>query len=220
MLDIFYYIFLWPFEQLFYVLLNFLLGIVPVGWALVGLSVIINAIYIPIQVMAKRIEDKEVAKQKLVKADVKEIKKHYKGEEAFRKIEAAYKKHNYSVFLSFRSNLSLLVMIPFFVAAVLTLDNNPVFSNVSFLGIGNLAVPDGLLFGINILPFVMTIVNIASIKLVEPDKPLFSKSNAKLIILALLFLAFLYNKSASLLVYWTCNNMIFLLRAAVKLARK
>lgn len=215
MQDILYNIFLYPFEYLFYFVLNNSLSFVSPGIALIILSIVINAIYIPISIYAKKIEVKEREKQKLIKEEVKEVKKQYKGEEAFRKIEAIYKKHNFSIFLSFRANLSLLVMIPFFIAAVMTLNENQVFSNESFLIINDLSKQDGILFGINLLPFLMTIINIISIKYICPEKPLFSKDNSLLIILALLFLVYLYNKSSALLLYWTCNNLIFLIRILV-----
>lgn len=220
MADILYLIFLYPFEQFFYFILNALLKIFQPGLSLIGLSIAVNCIYIPISMLAKKIENKEREKQEAVRKEVKELKTRYKGEELFRKTETVYKKYNYSVFLSFRSNLSLLVMIPFFVAAVTTLNANPVFMDTGFLCIGDLSKQDSLLFGINILPVIMTAVNIVSIKLANPKEPLLAKGNIKLIVLALLFLAFLYNKSAALLIYWTCNNIIFLIRAGISAAIK
>ncbi len=215
MQDILYNIFLYPFVFLFYFVLNNSLSFTSSGIALIILSIVINAIFIPISILAKKIEVKERDKQKIIKEEVREVKKEYKGEEAFRKIEAIYKKHNYNIFLSFRANLSLLVMIPFFVAAVITLNENQVFTNKSFLMINDLSKQDGILYGVNLLPFLMTFINIVSIKYTYPSKPLLSKDNSLLIILALLFLVYLYNKSSALLVYWTCNNLIYLIRVLI-----
>lgn len=215
MQDILYNIFLYPFVFLFYFVLNNSLSFTSSGIALIILSIVINAIFIPISIFAKKIEVKERDKQKIIKEEVREVKKEYKGEEAFRKIEAIYKKHNYNIFLSFRANLSLLVMIPFFVAAVITLNDNQVFTNKSFLMINDLSKQDGILYGVNLLPFLMTFINIVSIKYTYPSKPLLSKDNSLLIILALLFLVYLYNKSSALLVYWTCNNLIYLIRVLI-----
>lgn len=215
MQDILYNIFLYPFVFLFYFVLNNSLSFTSSGIALIILSIVINAIFIPISIFAKKIEVKERDKQKIIKEEVREVKKEYKGEEAFRKIEAIYKKHNYNIFLSFRANLSLLVMIPFFVAAVITLNENQVFTNKSFLMINDLSKQDGILYGVNLLPFLMTFINIVSIKYTYPSKPLLSKDNSLLIILALLFLVYLYNKSSALLVYWTCNNLIYLIRVLI-----
>lgn len=215
MQDILYNIFLYPFVFLFYFVLNNSLSFTSSGIALIILSIVINAIFIPISIFAKKIEVKERDKQKIIKEEVREVKKEYKGEEAFRKIEAIYKKHNYNIFLSFRANLSLLVMIPFFIAAVITLNENQVFTNKSFLMINDLSKQDGILYGVNLLPFLMTFINIVSIKYTYPSKPLLSKDNSLLIILALLFLVYLYNKSSALLVYWTCNNLIYLIRVLI-----
>lgn len=215
MQDILYNIFLYPFVFLFYFVLNNSLSFTSSGIALIILSIVINAIFIPISIFAKKIEVKERDKQKIIKEEVREVKKEYKGEAAFRKIEAIYKKHNYNIFLSFRANLSLLVMIPFFIAAVITLNENQVFTNKSFLMINDLSKQDGILYGVNLLPFLMTFINIVSIKYTYPSKPLLSKDNSLLIILALLFLVYLYNKSSALLVYWTCNNLIYLIRVLI-----
>ena len=91
MQDILYNIFLYPFVFLFYFVLNNSLSFTSSGIALIILSIVINAIFIPISIFAKKIEVKERDKQKIIKEEVREVKKEYKGEEAFRKIEAIYK---------------------------------------------------------------------------------------------------------------------------------
>lgn len=157
---------------------------------------------------AKKVENKEREKQFKVKQEVISVKKQYKGEEAFRRIDAIYKKYHYSALLAFRADLSIFLSIPIFVAAITTLDNNPVFDNVSFWMIDNLSEPDHLFFGYNFLPFFMTAVNLFSIKLYNNDNKFFDRANVKLIIIALLFLVYLYGRSSALMVYWTSNNIL------------
>lgn len=182
--------------------------ILPHGYALLMMSLVVNLLTLPIMSWAKKVENKERDKQFKVKQEVIGVKKQYKGEEAFRKIDAIYKKYHYSALLAFRADLSIFLQIPIFVAAITTLDNNPVFNNVSFWMIDNLGEPDHLFFGYNFLPFFMTAVNLFSIKLYNNDNKFFDRANIKLIIIALLFLVYLYGRSSALMVYWTSNNIL------------
>lgn len=182
--------------------------ILPHGYALLMMSLVVNLLTLPIMSWAKKVENKERDKQFKVKQEVIGVKKQYKGEEAFRKIDAIYKKYHYSALLAFRADLSIFLQIPIFVAAITTLDNNPVFNNVSFWMIDNLGEPDHLFFGYNFLPFFMTAVNLISIKLYNNDNKFFDRANIKLIIIALLFLVYLYGRSSALMVYWTSNNIL------------
>lgn len=182
--------------------------ILPHGYALLMMSLVVNLLTLPIMSWAKKVENKERDKQFKVKQEVIGVKKQFKGEEAFRKIDAIYKKYHYSALLAFRADLSIFLSIPIFVAAITTLDNNPVFNNVSFWMINNLGEPDHLFFGYNFLPFFMTAVNLFSIKLYNNDNKFFDRANIKLIIIALLFLVYLYGRSSALMVYWTSNNIL------------
>ncbi len=54
----------------------------------------------------------------------------------------------------------------------------------------------------------MTLVNLFNIKLYNNDNKFFDRANIKLIILALLFLVYLYGRSSALMIYWTSNNIL------------
>lgn len=206
--DFLYYIFLFPIEWVFTYLLIFFLKFFQTGYSIIMLAIVAKIIYQPIAYWAKIVENKEKELQKIIKPQIAEIKKLYKGEEAFKKIDYVYKENKYNILLSFRSSLSLLVMLPFFIAAVAVLNTNPLFQGKSFLMIANLALPDMVLFHkINALPFIMFVFNIITIKF-SSQKSLFSKQNILLLTLAILFLVFLYNKNSALLLYWTANNII------------
>lgn len=172
------------------------------------MSLVVNILTIPIMKWAKKVENLEREKQFKVKQEVIAIKREYKGEEAFRKIDAVYKQYKYSAFLAFRADLSIFLSIPLFVAAITVLDGNPIFSGVSFWFIDDLSKPDHLFFGYNFLPVFMTIVNLFAIKLYNNDNKFFDRANIKLIIIALLFLIYLYGRSSALMIYWTFNNIL------------
>lgn len=91
------------------------------------------------------------------------------------------------------------------------------FDGVSFLMIQNLALPDGLLrigsLSINVLPFVMTAINLASGYIYSKGSSLSEKLT--IVGMAVFFLVLLYNSPASLLIYWTFNNVFSLVKSII-----
>ena len=83
------------------------------------------------------------------------------------------------------------------------------FNEVQFGFIANLMQPDALLridsITINILPFIMTGVNLLSGMLYSRGMDKVEK--IQLFALATLFFFLLYNQPAALVLYWTINNI-------------
>jgi hypothetical protein len=74
----------------------------------------------------------------------------------------------------------------------------------SFLIIADLSKPDALLFGINLLPIIMTFVNMLSACIT----PGFNRRDIlHAWIISAVFLALLYTSPSALLLFWTCNNL-------------
>ena len=220
LLHILYLIFIFPFEFIFANIMHFYLAHLPVGYALLLLSLTVNILSYPMMRWAAKIENKERAKQFQVNQDIIAVKKEFKGEEAFRKIDAIYKKYHYSALLAFRADLSIFLSIPLFAAAIKTLHDNSIFEGVSFGPLTNLNAPDGLLFGINFLPIFMTLINLYAIKMYNGEQKFFDRANIKLIIIAVLFLIYLYDKSSALMVYWTSNNILSALKITFGMVNK
>ena len=107
-----------------------------------------------------------------------------------------------------KSTISLLLEVPFFIAAYDFLSNVKGFRDAVLWGNSVLSMPDGLLFGINILPLLMTIINICSTSIYTKGQSL--KSKIQLYVIAILFLALLYNSPSALVLYWTFNNLFSL----------
>ena len=83
--------------------------------------------------------------------------------------------------------------------------------------IKDLGAPDGLLtvagMTINVLPFIMTAVNLVSAYIFTKD--LTSKTKVQLYGMACFFLVFLYASPAGLVFYWTLNNLFNLVKTKV-----
>ena len=86
--------------------------------------------------------------------------------------------------------------------------------NTSFWIFSNLGAPDGLiyLFGIsiNVLPILMTLINLLSAEIYSKDKPVFDK--IQMYSFALIFLILLYHSPSGLVIYWTLNNIFSLIK--------
>ena len=180
------------------------------GLAIMVLSLFVNIILLPLFNKSDEIQQKENEIQAKLKDGVKHIKDSFKGDEQYMILNTYYRQNNYNPLYALRSSISLLLEIPFFIAAYNFLANLPLLNKSSFLFIENLGVEDHLLNGINVLPIIMTIINIASILVFSSDKSF--KDNFQLYAMAIFFLFFLYKSPSGLVLYWICNNLFSLLK--------
>lgn len=187
------------------------------GEALILLSLAVNIALIPVYHLAESWQEEERKLQRAMQGKLDEIKEVFKGRERYMYIRALYRLHGYSPLYSLRTSCGLFIQIPFFFAAFHLLNSFPDLAGASFFFIKDLALPDGLIkigdFKINLLPFVMTAVNIMSAKVYTSRL-----SQSKMIQvygLAAVFLVLLYTSTAALLIYWTFNNLFSLAKNLV-----
>ena len=76
-----------------------------------------------------------------------------------------HEKYNYSPFYKLIDILPFLIQIPFLLSVYFSILKFESFQNLSFLFIGDLSSPDGILNGYNLLPCIMFLVNIIIVKL-------------------------------------------------------
>ena len=215
MLELLYQIFIAPLE----LIMSFILG-----WAFAathshGLSIIIlglavNLLLIPIYHVAEKWQHSERQLQQKMAPKISEIKQVYKGQERFMMLKTLYRQHGYHPFLATRSSLGFIIQIPFFIAAFHLLGHYPPFQGTEFLIFNNLAMPDGLLdlggASINIMPLVMTAVNLASGFVYA--RSLTSRDKFQVLLIAAVFLVLLYKSPVALVIYWTFNNIFSLVK--------
>jgi hypothetical protein len=164
--------------------------------------------------MAEYWKNKDKQIQDKMKPEIDNIKKYYNGNERHFYIQAIYRRYSYHPLSSIKASVGFLIQIPFFFAAFHLLGNYEQFSKISFGIISDLSRPDGLLFGINLLPIIMSVLNIVSayFYINKLDK----SSKYQLWGLTFLFLVLLYTESSALLLYWTMNNVFSLLKNIVE----
>lgn len=196
------------------------------GLVLLLLSVIVNILVLPLYKRADAIQDEANKKEKEIEPYVKHIKKVFSGDERMFQLQALYRVYGYNPFNFVKEILPVLLQIPFFIAAYHMLSNLQRLSGVSFGPIVDLSKPDALIVigavSINLLPILMTGINIISGSIYA--KELSMKNKIQLYGVALVFLVLLYQSPAGLVLYWTYNNLFSLgkniIMKALKLPKK
>ena len=184
------------------------------GIAIVGVSIAVNLLCLPLYRMADDVQEREREKQASMERWVSHIKKHFKGDEQYMMLSAYYYEQGYRPIQALAGSISLLLQIPFFMAAYSYLSNLEMLKGASFLFLHDLGNPDAMFtvggFVVNVMPIAMTLLNCASTVIYTRGRPLRDKLQAYL--LAGLFLVLLYDSPSGLVFYWTCNQVFSLLK--------
>jgi len=209
---ILYNIFIMPLELLFQILYQFggkypILGILLI-------SIVMNFLALPLYMRADAIQEEERKKVASMSKWVSHIKKTFKGDERYMMLTRYYKQENYKPIYAMRSTFSLLLQIPFFIAAYNYLSNLSALNGQAFWIISDLGAPDNLItiggLHINILPILMTLINLISGYLYLRGFPL--KEKIQTYGIAIVFLVLLYDRPAGLVLYWTLNQVFSALK--------
>jgi YidC/Oxa1 family membrane protein insertase len=216
---IFYTIFIFPIEQLIELFYIFVYRIfLSPALSIMGVSFVTSIITLPLYFMAEKHQNSERDIQKQMKPEVDNIKAVFSGDERFMRLSVFYRQNKYHPLYSLRSSISLIIQIPFFIAAYHFLFNLNAIKNVSLGPIMDLAKPDALLavnnISINILPIVMTLINCVSAALYIKGFP--AKDKIQLYGMAALFLILLYNSPSGMALYWTGNNLFSLVKNGIQ----
>lgn len=184
------------------------------GLAIIVLSLIMNILVLPLYRRADAMQEEARDTEARLQKGVNHIKKTFSGDERMMILQTYYRQNNYKPSSALNGSVSLLLEIPFFMAAYQFLSHLEILNGVSLGPITDLGAPDGLLviggIAINVLPILMTLVNIISSALYLKGFPL--KTKIQLYAMALFFLVFLYTSPSCLVFYWTLNNVFSLVK--------
>ena len=182
------------------------------GIAVIGLSFVVT--FFPLYMVAEQWQETERNIQKKLKPGVERIKSTFKGDEQYMVLSTFYKENHYHPIYALRSSFSLLIQIPFFIAAYNFLSNLEPLKSYSFLFIKSFGEPDATFhigsFAVNVLPIAMTIINCVAGFIYSKGHPISEK--IQIYGCAAVFLLLLYNSPAGLVVYWTMNNILSLVK--------
>ena len=180
--------------------------------SIIILSLVVNIIVLPLYNRADKIQEEAKDKENAIAPMVKHIKQTFTGDERFMLLQTCYRQNNYSPLNVMKSSVSILLQVPFFMGAYNMLSGNKLLEGVSLGPIANLSNPDGLItigaVSLNILPIIMTLINVASSFIYAKGFPL--KTKIQMYGLAAVFLVLLYQSPSGLVLYWICNNLFSL----------
>ena len=187
------------------------------GLSIIFLSLAMNLLVLPLYRRADRMQEQARDVEARLQPGVSHIKKTFTGNERMMMLQTYYRQNDYSPTNALRGSVSLLLEIPFFMAAYQFLSHLSLLQGVSFGPIADLGAQDGLItvFGmsVNLLPILMTAINIVSSAIYLRGFPL--KTKIQLYVMAGFFLVFLYGSPSGLVFYWTLNNVFSLCKNIV-----
>lgn len=177
-------------------------------------SFFVNIITFPLYKKADKIQNEVRNKKEGMQKWIKHINKNFKGDERYFILSTYYKENDYKVVDQFKESLSLLLQIPFFAAAYIFFTSNANLDKAYIFDTIRLGRPDSLFnignIDINMLPIIMTIINIVSASIYTKGFKLKEKLSS--FVLPFVFLIILYNSPSGLVIYWTFNNIFSLIK--------
>ncbi len=179
------------------------------GLSIIFLSLVMNILVLPLYRRADAMQEAARDIDAKLHDGVAHIKKTFSGDERMMILQTYYRQNNYKPTDALRGSVSLLLEIPFFMAAYQFLSHLEILDGVSLGPIKDLSEPDGLIvignIAINFLPILMTLINIVSSSIYLKGFP--RKTKVQLYAMAIFFLVFLYTSPSGLVFYWTLNNL-------------
>lgn len=184
------------------------------GLSIIALSMAMNLLVLPLYKRADEVQEAERDIENKLKDGVAHIRKTFKGDEKMMMLQTYYRQNGYKPTDVFKGSVSLLLEIPFFIAAYQFLSHLTLLNGVTFGPIADLGTPDALIkigvISINILPILMTLINVVSSAIFTKGYPL--RTKIQLYAMAAFFLVFLYKSPSGLVFYWTLNNLFSLVK--------
>ncbi len=210
MLSLLYNLIISPIEIIVEIILGVMYSILHnYGLAIIAVSLVIQTLILPLYKRSDAIQDEERARQKAMSHWVDHIKKTFKGDERYMILSAYYRQQGYKSWYALGSSVSILLQIPFFIAAYHYLSNFRDFAGHSFLFIRDLGAEDATFvigsFAVNVLPILMTLINLLSGAVYTKTLPF--REKVQVYGLAAVFLVLLYKSPSGLVLYWTMNNL-------------
>ena len=134
------------------------------GVSIIGVSVAVTLLCLPLYAVAEHWQQVERDTEKKLKPGVERIKKSFKGDEQYMILSTYYRENHYHPIMALRSSFGLLIQIPFFIAAYKYLSELSVLKGASFLFIRDLGAEDALFkignFSSQCASIAMTVINI------------------------------------------------------------
>ncbi|MBQ9708197.1 MAG: YidC/Oxa1 family membrane protein insertase, partial [Firmicutes bacterium] len=113
--------------------------------SIIILSLAFNLVVLPLYRRADSIQEEAREKEIKLAPVIKHIRESFKGDERFMILQTYYRQNDYSPMNVLKSSVSLLLQIPFFIAAYRMLSGCSILSGAAAGPVKDLSAPDGLL---------------------------------------------------------------------------
>jgi membrane protein insertase Oxa1/YidC/SpoIIIJ len=194
--------------EIYDAIFSFALSALGPVFALAMFSWTLNLILLPLYYQMERAGREGRARQDQMNKEIARIKAHYKGRERYFYVRAIHRQFRYHPISTVLASGDLYLQVLVFMTVYRYLSAHPTLAISSNGFIPSLGRPDGMLFGGNLLPVMMTVLNLGSARLYATDPGRRKQAYA----LAAVFLVLLYASPAGLVLYWTFNNVFSLAR--------
>jgi membrane protein insertase Oxa1/YidC/SpoIIIJ len=174
------------------------------------LSLIVNIVINPLQKVANNIEKQASVRINNVQIQVDGIDGSLQGEMRFREIEKIYKNNNFHPIENVKKSFPIFIVLPILISAyIFFTENIAIFNQANFFN-SNLAMPDNLILGLNLLPFLIFFINFCDFKIRSLNNA--DTSNTYIVISAIICLL-IYNMPLALTMYWAFSSFISMLQS-------
>jgi YidC/Oxa1 family membrane protein insertase len=215
MINIFYDLIIFPIEHIIEVIYTLIYKVfdTPVI-ALIGVSLAVTLLSLPFYIIAEKMQETERQTINRLKPKIDKIKQVFKGDEQYMILSTYYRQNGYHPLYALRNSLNIIIQIPFFIAAYNFITHLESLRGVPLSYIADLGRPDALFniggYPINILPIIMTLINCYAGAVYT--KQLGLRDRLQVYGTAFVFLILLYNSPSGLVLYWTMNNALSLVK--------
>jgi len=214
-LSILYTLIITPLELLFEVIFTIADRIIGnEGLSIIFLSLAVNFLVLPLYKRADELQAEERDIQVKMAPWIKKIKKTFTGDERFFMLQEYYRINHYKPVYALKSSISVMLQIPFFIAAYNLLSGMQSLQGMRFGFISDLGKEDAMFmigsFPVNVLPILMTLINVISGMIYTKGHPV--KEKVQVYALAAVFLVLLYRSPSGLVFYWLLNNVFSLVK--------
>ena len=130
------------------------------GFGIIFMSISVSIFMIPILSWARRIVKRQKLIENILKPQLDKLNNLDDIEKRLQLTSRLYNRYSYNKIYTIRIGMEFIVQIPVLIASYFMLTGLNDLNGKNFLFIDDLSTTDGLLYGINIIPILMTIINI------------------------------------------------------------
>lgn len=220
LVDVLYYIFIFPLEHLLGFVLEGFYGICgSYGVSIMLLSLCVNVFLLKLTGLSEKAANAFNALKRECDNKVREFKRVFKGAELQSYIRILYRQKHFHPIFALKSLGGLALQIPFFIAMIMLVEHSAFLEGQGFLFITDLSKADSILSieslsieSLHLLPFVMCLLTLLNVFYSSKERT----QRVQGVALALIFLILLYEMPSALVLYWTCNMGFGLVKTILK----